>query len=139
VNSPVLARLAGPAIAALLALSPALTAEASAFYGGTNTWTVVGPPNEPAVGIDPGLNTTYHNNLTIPTEGFVAMVLRNAMGQTVLISIATLSLQATSNGTAFLVARGLPNEDYNASVFAFTPAGVAISTSSETVLVVGPE
>ncbi|MGH9920944.1 MAG: hypothetical protein ACRD6W_19005 [Nitrososphaerales archaeon] len=134
-NSFTVARLAGLALAALLLLGSAWAIDASTFYGGTSAWTVVGAPNQPTQFSSPALNVTYQNNLSIPVEGLVVMVLHNAMGQTVLISTATLSLQASSSGTALLLEDGLPNGDYSASVFAFTFAGVAISNSTETAFV----
>jgi hypothetical protein len=134
-SSSIVARLAGPAVAALLLLSSASAVEASTFYGGTGTWTVLGTPTQPTQFVSPALNVTYQNSQSIPVEGLVVMVLHNAMGQTVLISTATLSLQASSSGTALLLENGLPSGDYNASVFAFTFAGVAISTSTDVVFV----
>ena len=123
-------RAGGLSIAALLILSAAQAADAETFVGGTNAWSMIGIPSFPTTGINPMAVVTYSNTLSVPVFGIVIMVLRNNSSQTVYYSTGTLMLSSGRIGSAYLIEFGLPVGTYNATFFAFTFAGVAISTST---------
>ena len=58
------------------------------------------------------------------------MVVHNRIGQTVSYSTATLNLTRGFSGVAYTVETGLPIGIYNATIFAFSMNGVAISNST---------
>jgi len=110
----------------LLMLLFASQASATTFVGGTDSWTMVGPPSEKVI-MQNGLLLTYHNNQAFATQGIIMMVFHNSAGQMVYFSTSTASLNASSSGIVFLVEFGLPAGSYNATIFPFTYGGVALS------------
>ena len=128
-----LARTGALLVGVLLILSAAQSAKADTFIGGTNAWTMVGPPSFQALGGYRVGAVTYADDLNVTVTGIVIMVIRNDLNQTVYYSTATLSLPSGENGTADIVLSGLSPANYNATFFAFTFGGVAI-TNSTTVL-----
>jgi len=127
VKSLLFARAGGLSIAALLVLSSAQAAQADTFVGGTNVWSMVGSPSFPTTGIIPSASVTYSNNLGAAVAGIVIMVLRNNSSQTVYYSTGTMTLSSGGLGSVQLLEGGLPLGTYNATFFAFTFGGVAIS------------
>ena len=117
-------------IAIVLASFGAQAANALTLVGGTSNWTAVGSPKMVLMGTFSTAGTTFHNNLDVRVLGIVIMVLHNRIGQTVTYSTATLDLTRAFTGTAYTVELGLPSGVYNATIFAFSISGVAISNSS---------
>jgi hypothetical protein len=113
-------------VSLLLLLAGADLAVADNFVGGTDSWTVVGSPNEQRI-LQNGMLLTYHNNLAFSTQGIIVMVLRNSAGQMVYYGTSTTSLDSSSSGVVFVVEFGLPSGTYNATIFPFTFGGVALS------------
>ena len=96
---------------------------------------MISAPSFPALGGFRVGAVTYVNNLNVTVSGIVIMVIRNGLNRLVYYSTATLSLPSGENGTADLVLSTLsPTSSYNASFFAFTFAGVAISNSTTAIL-----
>ena len=114
-------------VAILLASYGAQAANALTLVGGTSNWTAVGSPKMVSMGTFSTAGTTFHNNLDVQVLGIVIMVLHNRIGQTVSYSTATLDLTRGFTGTAYTVELGLPSGVYNATIFAFSISGVAIS------------
>jgi hypothetical protein len=127
VNTSLFARVGGLAIAVLLVVSAAQVAEADTFVGGTNVWTMVGSPSFVTTGSNPLGVVSFSNHLSVSLTGIVIMVLRNNSSQTVYYSTGTVTIAPGAIGAAYLVEFGLPPQTYNATFFAFTFAGVAIS------------
>ena len=124
-------RLAATFVTAMvLASYGAQAGNALTFVGGTSNWTAVGSPKMVSMGTFSGAATTFHNNLDVQVLGVVIMVLHNRIGQTVSYSTATLDLTRGFTGTAYTVELGLPSGVYNATIFAFSLGGVAISNST---------
>jgi hypothetical protein len=125
-------RMAVPAtlLVLLLASHGAQAAMADTFVGGTADWSFVGTPRVTAFGVGPSASTTFHNNLDVTVIGIVLMVVHNNLGQTVFYSTATLNLTRGFSGTAYTVEFGLTPGVYKATIFAFSPSGVAISNST---------
>lgn len=117
-------------ITVVLVASGAEAAQAASFVGGTDNWSVVGAPQVVALGISPAAATTFQNNLDVSVLGIVIMVMHNNLGQMVYYSTATLNLTRGFSGTAYTIEFGVPVGIYNATVFAFSTGGVAISNSS---------
>ena len=63
----------------------------------------------------------------MPVLGIVIFVIHNHLGQTVYFSTSTINITHGSFGTAYLVEFGLAGGLYNASIFAVSTAGVAVS------------
>lgn len=105
-------------------------AEAETFVGGTADWTFVSRPTVSVLGISPAAATTFTNHLDVSVLGIVIMVIHNSAGQTVYYSTATLNITRGFSGTAYTVEAGLPPGIYNATIFAFSTSGVAISSST---------
>ncbi len=123
-----LTRAAGLAVLALLLLAAAQAAEADTFVGGTSVWTMVGTPSfNKGLGNPQGV-VAFSNNFGVTVSGIVIMVLRNNASQMVYYSTATLTLASGQIGSAALIEFGLPLGTYNATFFAFTFGGVAISS-----------
>ena len=95
--------------------------------GGTDVWTMVGAPSFLKVGIGPLAAVSFSNHLTVDVSGIVIMVLRNNSSQTVYFSTGTVTIASRAIATVELVEFGLPVGTYNATFFAFTFGGVAIS------------
>jgi hypothetical protein len=131
-----IARTGALLVGALLILSAAQSAKADTSVGGTNAWTMITPPSFPALGGFRVGAVTYVNNLNVTVTGIVIMVVRNSLNQTVYYSTATLSLPSGENGTADLVLSSLSPTNYNATFFAFTFAGVAITNSTTASLTI---
>jgi hypothetical protein len=117
-------------VVAMLAVSGAEPATALTLVGGTANWTFESPPRMATIGAFAAAQTTFHNNLGVQVLGIVVMVLHNRIGQTVYYSTATLNLTRGFSGTAYTVEAGLPFGVYNATIFAFSMDGVAISNST---------
>ncbi len=126
-NASLRARFGCLSVAFLVLLSAAQAAQADTSIGGTNVWTMVSPPTFGANGISPYAMVSYSNHLSVDVSGIVIMVLRNNSSQTVFFSTGTATIAPGAIGTAALVEFGLPVGTYNATFFAFTFAGVAIS------------
>lgn len=118
---------AGLAIAALLVLSSASAVQADTFVGGTTVWTMVGAPAFSAGGIGPSETVSYSNHVDVSVAGIVFMILRNNSSQMVYFSTATATIAPGAIVPADLVEFGLPAGTYNATFFAVSFAGVAIS------------
>ena len=120
------------ALGVLIVLGAGLPAQAQTTVGGTGTWTMVGQPVFSKVGIQEGLEVIYHNNLDVPTQGLIIMVVHNSLGQMLGYGTATLSLNASATAVSpnLLIAFGVSGGNYSASVFAFTFSGVAISNTT---------
>jgi hypothetical protein len=119
-------------LATLLVLG-AGNVQATTFVGGTNSWTIVGAPQAMSSGIYDGLTVTFHNNLNVPTQGLVIMVVRDSIGQAIYFTadFVTLNASSTEANASFLVAGGLALGSYNATVFAYaSPSGVALCNST---------
>lgn len=120
---------------ALIVLSCASqAAAATAFVGGTNDWTFVSEPTITRLGISEAAASTFDNRLEVSVLAVVIMVVRNDAGQMVSFSTATLNITRGSYGTAYTPEFGLPFGTYNATIFAMTIGGVAISNSSSVLI-----
>lgn len=113
----------------LLLLAPSFTqaAFAATFVGGTSDWTPVGAPVVTNLGFSEAAETTFQNNLDVSVLGIVVMVLHNDRGQTVYYSTATLNITRGLYATAYTVESGVSPGVYNATVFAISTGGIAIS------------
>jgi len=125
VNAPLFARAGGLSIAILLVLGAAQAAEAD--VGGTNVWTMVGAPSFSTSGNFPLGVVSFSNHLSFDVSGIVIMVLRNNFSQTVYFSTGTVTIASGAIATVELIEFGLAPGTYNATFFAFTFGGVAIS------------
>jgi len=131
--------MGGASIAIMIVLIAAQVAQADTSIGGTNVWTMVGSPAFGKNGISPYALVSYSNHLSVDVSGIVIMVLRNNSSQTVFFSTATATIPPGAIVAADLVEFGLPVGTYNATFFAFTFAGVAISLSTTALFTVpGP-
>ncbi len=114
----------------------------STFIGGTNVFVLTAPPsfcqndNSGCFVTNGMLYVNYRNNLNTTVTGIVFMVLHNLKGQTLGFGAATLILAAGANGTAYPMMYNLPPGTYDASVFAVTPSGIAISASAPIVFTI---
>ncbi|HVB95536.1 MAG TPA: hypothetical protein VND41_02910 [Nitrososphaerales archaeon] len=126
-NASLFARAGGLSIAVLLVFSAAQAAESDTAVGGTNVWTMVGAPSFHTGGSFPLGAVSFSNHLTVEVSGIVIMVLRNNSSQTVYFSTGTVTIGSGEIGTVELIEFGLAPGTYNATFFAFTFAGVAIS------------
>ena len=122
-----LARLGGLSLAVLLVLGAAQSAQADTLVAGTNVWTMVGSPSFVTSGANPLGVVSFSNHAGVTVTGIVIMVLRNNAGQTVYFSTGTVAIATGAIGVVEIVEFGLPPQTYNATFFAFTFAGVAIS------------
>jgi hypothetical protein len=127
VNASLLARVGGMPVAVLLIVSAAQAAGAETSVGGTNVWTMVGSPSFQTGDIGPLAVVSFSNHLSVPLSGIAIMVLHNNSSQTVYFSTGTVTIASGAIGTVELVEFGLPAGTYNATFFAFTFGGVAIS------------
>lgn len=122
---------AGALSAAVILLScVAQTSEAATFVGGTNVWTLVGTPSVQTLGFAQAAATTIQSHLDVSVLGIVIMVLRNNLGQTVYYSTATMNMTHGMYATAYTVAAGVAPGIYNATIFAISTSGIAISESA---------
>lgn len=112
---------------ALVMLASSQAAVAATFVGGTGDWTFVGAPKVSNLGVAPAAASTFVNHLDVPVLAVVMMVMRNSAGQMVSYSTATVDIAPGSLGTAYNAEFGLPFGTYNATIFAMTTGGVAIS------------
>jgi hypothetical protein len=136
VNASLLARVGGLSIAILLVVSAAQAAGADTAVGGTNVWTMVGAPSFPTGGSYPVGVVSFSNHLTVDVSGIVIMVLRNNSSQTVYFSTGTVTIPSGAIGTVELIEFGLAPGTYNATFFAFSFSGVAISLSTSALFAV---
>ena len=116
------------ALAVVLMSSWAQAAGGLNYIGGTAVWTMVGVPTVPTIGMQPMETTVWVNNLDLGVTGIVIMALRNNQSQMLEYSTSTLTLSRGMNGTAYNLAYNLRPGTYNATFFAFTEAGIAISS-----------
>jgi hypothetical protein len=130
VNSPRFARLGAFLFLFVLVVGTVQAVDADAIVGGTAVWTMVGAPAEKTLTISPAGVTTFHNNLDVAVLGIVIMVLHNDMGQTVYFSTATMNITRGMSSTAYNVEFGVIPGIYNATYFAVSTSGVAISNST---------
>jgi hypothetical protein len=92
---------------------------------GTRTLQLVGSPK---VGADlSSVTVGYSNNLPFGLTGTVHLVIRNAIGQAVYFSTASIAAPPDGEATATLPAQGAPQGQYNASLFVVDASGVALS------------
>jgi len=82
------------------------------------------------------IEANYTNLGSANTTGIVFSVVRNALGQTVEYSTATVQIASGGISTAYLVVFGLPGGQYSASLFAVYPSGVALSTTTTIAITV---
>jgi hypothetical protein len=138
-DGTLVARWGALAFAVLIALGAAQGAEADIFIGGTDDWTMVGAPSVQIInGSNMGV-VSYSNHLAVAVTAIVIMVLRNDLNQTVYFSTSTLTLSGGPTGTigpAYIVEFGLAPGVYNATFFAFTFGGVAISAPTNSAFAV---
>jgi hypothetical protein len=127
VKARVLARLGGLSLAVLLVLSAAQSAQADTLVAGTNVWTMVGNPSFITSGANPIAEVSFSNHASVAVTGIVLMVLRNNASQMVYYSTGTVNIANGAIGVAGLIEFGQPPGLYNATFFAMTFAGVAIS------------
>jgi hypothetical protein len=121
---------AGLAVLALLVVSSASAAQAATFVGGTTVWTMVGAPAASTGTLGPVDTVSYSNHLSVSVPGIVFMVLRNNSSQMVYYTTATMTIGSGAILAAALVEFGLPAGTYNATFFAVSYSGVAISGST---------
>jgi hypothetical protein len=128
VNPSLLARVGAMSVAILLVVSAAQAAGGDTpVVGGTNVWTMVGAPSFPTGGPYPVGVVSFSNHLAVAVSGIVIMVLRNNSSQTVYFSTGTVTIASGAIGAVELIEFGLAPGTYNATFFAFTFSGVAIS------------
>jgi hypothetical protein len=127
---------AGLAVVALLVLSSASAVQADTFVGGTTVWTMVGAPAASVTNLGPVDTVSYSNHLTVSVPGIVFMVLRNNSSQMVYFTTATATIAPGTIESAALVEFGLPAGTYNATFFAVSFSGVAISSSTSALFTV---
>jgi hypothetical protein len=117
--------------AAALAIPPSMTVggtSGSCTNQGTACLSVNGTPTVQTLGSNKVLVATFTNNSNAPQTAVVYAVVRNAAGQTVYYTTATIS--PTANGgqaQAQLVLFGLPAGTYSVSLFSTSTGGIAIS------------
>lgn len=90
-------------------------------------------PGTPSVTTLNGLKTvqtSFTNTSNAPVTAIVYAVARNAAGQTVSYSTATITAAAGGSATAYDVLFGLPPGTYTVTIFATSTSGTAISTQS---------
>jgi len=92
--------------------------------------TSTGPPVYIQLGAYNSMEIGYKNLSQVNLTSIVYLVVRNTSGQTVLYSTEVLELSPGANGTAYLVAFGLPPGYYNAALFAISTAGTAVSSAT---------
>jgi hypothetical protein len=117
-----------------LMLTVPLSAYASSGPILTTTYTLIGTLHEsPCPGLPlPCITATYSNAIgSNATLGVIYAVVHNSIGQTILITFATVSPAAGANATSYLVMSGLASGTYNATVFAVNENYLAISVSSK--------
>ncbi len=124
-----LAKVRNVVIALALALVLVLPASAAnppllttAFTPGTPLQTTF--RGSPAVAIN------YTDSLSGPILALVWLSVHNSLGQTVGIFVATASTSGGATVPVYVLMSGLATGHYTASVFAVTPGGVPISTTS---------
>jgi hypothetical protein len=119
-------------LALVLGMSFAPAAYAQTFVGEPSDWSFVGAPVVTTLGVQQAAQVTLDNHLEVSVLGIVILVLRNNLGQTVDFTTGTITLTTGlgAYGTVYLVVGGVQPGMYNATIFAFTLAGVAISNST---------
>lgn len=97
---------------------------------GTMTWTLVSAPRLQPMGSC--LEFSYENNLNTTSEGFVYAVVRNSIGQTLLISAVFLANFTVGSVDTICaeVWEGVGPGNYTASIFATSMSEVSISNST---------
>jgi hypothetical protein len=123
-----LAVMSATALVVLQAITT--TATASPLYGGTDVWTWTNPPayNPQGPGFSYTETLTSQANVTI--TGSVFLVAHNGIGQTVYIVECTLTVAAYATGSCADVVLLPTSNTYQASIFAVSAGGVAISNST---------
>jgi hypothetical protein len=117
------------AIALIVFAAFAATATASPFYGGTDVWTWHNPPAYNPQGPGFSYNETLTSHVNITVTGFVYLVAHTGIGQTVYIVECSLTLAPYTTGSCSDVVL-LPKGTYQASIFAVSAGGIAISNST---------
>lgn len=96
----------------------------------TQIFTLTPPLTQCTLNGAPCIQATFVNNSNSSMLVIVYGVLRNSLGQTLYYTTGTVASGPGQKGTVYLAVVGLPTGNYNASVFAVTTNGVAISVSS---------
>jgi len=96
----------------------------------TQTFTLTPPLARCTLNGAPCIQATFVNNSNSSVLVIVYGVLRDSLGQMLYYTTGTVSTGPGQKGTVYLAVVGLPTGNYNASVFAVTTNGVAISVSS---------
>ncbi len=130
------ARAGGLSFAVLLILGGAQAAQADTFVAGTNVWTMVGTPSFITSGANPLGVVSFSNHASVTVTGIVIMVLRNNASQTVYFSTGTVQIATGAIGAVEMIEFGQAPGTYNATFFAFTFAGVAISPSTSVPFII---
>ena len=120
-------------LAVVLASCFSQAAEAATFVGGTGDWTFVSAPTVQSLGFSQAAAVTFENHLGVAVLGIVIMVLHNDHGQTVYYSTATINITRGFYGTAYAAEVGVQPGIYNATIFAISTQGLAISNSTKLV------
>ncbi|HVC27032.1 MAG TPA: hypothetical protein VND40_02620 [Nitrososphaerales archaeon] len=120
------ARLGSLSFAVLLIVG-AQAAQADTFVGGTNVWTMVGTPSFVTSRGNPLAVVSFSSHVSVTVTAIVIMVLRNSAGQTVYFSTGSVAIATGTIGAVEIIEFGQPPGTYNATFFAFTFGGVAIS------------
>jgi hypothetical protein len=113
-----------------IAVAPTLTVGSVSTSCNSTTCTAASGATQTTVGTNNGITSTWTNNSNAPVTEYVYAVVHNALGQTVDISTATISVSAGGSSTAFNVLFGLPPGTYSVTLFATSESGVAISAST---------
>jgi hypothetical protein len=108
----------------------ATTATASQFYGGTGVWTWANPPAYNPQGPGFYYNETLTSHINITVTGFVYLIAHNGVGQTVYIVECSLTLAAYATDSCADVVLLTNGTTYQASIFAVSASGIAISNST---------
>jgi hypothetical protein len=93
-------------------------------------WITAGTPTVGNLGAYQSVAINYTNTANGASIGIVFGVFHNNAGQTVEISTATVTLPAEGNGTAWVAQFGLPAGAFSATLFAVSPAGLALSAAT---------
>jgi hypothetical protein len=118
--------------------APPATASTSFAYGtarlATDAFIVTRPPVQASVRTVKGVEIGFQNQYFGTLNGFIWVVVYNTANQTIGIFLGSVALQSGISAVVFVPTLGLPRGNYTASLFATTPAGVAISVSTTTPL-----
>jgi len=117
------------AIVIVLIASFSVPAYAAPVIGGYSTLTLVNPPTQSTCQGQRCYQVTFKNNVAAPIiPALVFFVVHNSAGQTVLMSLATVSFDASATASAYPLVYGLSSGTYNATVFATNSGEIGISS-----------